>query len=317
MVWYYAEGDRQRGPISDEEFEELVARGRIHSETLIWKDGMDHWQPLKIVRSDGLAVSSPSVSADPGFGPVAGAGGPVAPEVPYGGGGATGFDSRAGGDVYCSQCGQGPLGAGGFVELGNVRLCPQCDGDFERHYQQKAQLQGSSWGAQAYGAVATTGLAFASIFSRAVAKFLDNLIESVVVAIVLVTTTDMSNLGFTMQDLFSGSDEFLVSMRPYLLASAGFTLLYEAVLVGKFGATLGKMALGIRVVSSDGSKVTVNQAVIRALSPAVLQVLAIMIPVAAVSSLIQFIMFFGYVIAVMDPQKRTLYDYLANTRVVR
>jgi uncharacterized RDD family membrane protein YckC/DNA-directed RNA polymerase subunit RPC12/RpoP len=48
--WYYADGDRKIGPISQEEFDRLIADGVIAPSSLVWSSGADGWQPLSTVR---------------------------------------------------------------------------------------------------------------------------------------------------------------------------------------------------------------------------------------------------------------------------
>jgi uncharacterized RDD family membrane protein YckC len=278
---------------------------------------MENWQPLKTIRNDGLASASPSVASGGG-----GAESPIGaiPAPPPAEGyvpAASNTTPTSQTQVFCTQCGRGPMSPGSYVALGNIRLCTQCDDDFKRHYQQQAASQSGPWATQAYAAVASGALVFASIFSRAIAKFVDNLIETVVLVIVMAATTDVSSLGFSLEDFAAGSEQVLITMRPYLLASIAFGVLYDTILVGKFSATLGKMALGIRVVSGEGTQVTWSQAAIRAIAPAILQLPGIFMPMTIWASIAQFIFLFGYVIAVMDPQRRTLYDHVANTRVVQ
>jgi GYF domain 2 len=51
MNWFYAEGNRQNGPVSDSQLEELLRSGKISSSTLVWREGMSQWQPLNIARA--------------------------------------------------------------------------------------------------------------------------------------------------------------------------------------------------------------------------------------------------------------------------
>lgn len=51
MNWYYALGDQRQGPVSDAELDALISSGKITENTLVWKEGMVNWQPLKEVRS--------------------------------------------------------------------------------------------------------------------------------------------------------------------------------------------------------------------------------------------------------------------------
>lgn len=42
--WFYAEGGQQQGPFPDAQFRDLIARGMVRADTLIWTDGMAGWQ---------------------------------------------------------------------------------------------------------------------------------------------------------------------------------------------------------------------------------------------------------------------------------
>lgn len=47
VVWYYAEGNEQKGPVSEEDVADLIARGTIRADTLVWRDGMETWAPAR------------------------------------------------------------------------------------------------------------------------------------------------------------------------------------------------------------------------------------------------------------------------------
>jgi len=44
MTWYYAVDGIQTGPITDDQFQALVASGTIKSDTLVWRSGMADWK---------------------------------------------------------------------------------------------------------------------------------------------------------------------------------------------------------------------------------------------------------------------------------
>ena len=44
IVWYYAAGKDQKGPVDDDEIRGLIKSGQINRETLVWHEGMDAWQ---------------------------------------------------------------------------------------------------------------------------------------------------------------------------------------------------------------------------------------------------------------------------------
>jgi len=44
MNWHYLENGQQRGPVTDEQFSQLVQQGVIQMDTFIWCKGMEKWQ---------------------------------------------------------------------------------------------------------------------------------------------------------------------------------------------------------------------------------------------------------------------------------
>ena len=84
------------------------------------------------------------------------------------------------------------------------------------------------------------------------------------------------------------------------VAGLGFGVAYNTFMHGKYGATLGKMAVGIRVVMADGAPITFMRAFGRAWAD-------------ILSSMICYI---GYIIAGFDAEKRSLHDHICQTRVI-
>jgi uncharacterized RDD family membrane protein YckC len=70
--------------------------------------------------------------------------------------------------------------------------------------------------------------------------------------------------------------------------------------VGKFAATPGKMACGLKVIMSDGSQVTYW----RALGRHFAKVLSVLI------------LYIGYIMVAFDEEKRGLHDRICDTRVI-
>jgi len=75
---------------------------------------------------------------------------------------------------------------------------------------------------------------------------------------------------------------------------------YEIFMLAGYGATLGKIALGLQVVRPDGSGLTLSQATGRYF--------------AQVLSSLTFLI--GYIMAAFDPEKRALHDRICDTRVI-
>ena len=51
QMWYYAEGDGQKGPVAWEQLWQMAQSGTIRPDQLVWTDGMANWQPAGQVPS--------------------------------------------------------------------------------------------------------------------------------------------------------------------------------------------------------------------------------------------------------------------------
>jgi uncharacterized RDD family membrane protein YckC len=91
---------------------------------------------------------------------------------------------------------------------------------------------------------------------------------------------------------FFGVQQFIGLLIPAL---------YGTWFIGRFAATPGKMACGLRVVTADAGQVSYARALGRHFAE-------------YLSSLILTI---GYIMAAFDSEKRGLHDRICNTRVVR
>ncbi|GAA5119756.1 DUF4190 domain-containing protein [Luteolibacter yonseiensis] len=60
--WYYGEGGRRFGPVSEQDLGSLIAAGRVRVETMIWCEGMEECRSLARVSAEGgLEVLPPSM----------------------------------------------------------------------------------------------------------------------------------------------------------------------------------------------------------------------------------------------------------------
>jgi uncharacterized RDD family membrane protein YckC len=110
-------------------------------------------------------------------------------------------------------------------------------------------------------------------------------------------------LGFRTGDTVSNDELFVLN-----IATAASRLIYDTLLVGCFGRTVGKIATGTRVVrQSDGGRVSWFAAVQRALIPTLF------------SGLPEFSVFYTtgvYGMALLGPLRQGLHDRAAGTLVV-
>jgi len=51
MEWYYADGDEQRGPVTESVLIGLVEQGVVRADTLVWNASMSDWRPYSEVHA--------------------------------------------------------------------------------------------------------------------------------------------------------------------------------------------------------------------------------------------------------------------------
>jgi uncharacterized RDD family membrane protein YckC len=185
--------------------------------------------------------------------------------------------------AVCIECGR-MFPVDETIRYGDVRVCANCKPAFLQKLQEGAAIQ-------------TGALNYASFGARFAAVFLDGLIllvfnQIITRSIILMTTgTFFGNSGGLPVGI-----ALFVGTFPLAIG-----ICYEAILVGRYGATLGKMALKLKVVTADGGRVSYARAFGRYFAK-------------LLSSLTCLI---GYIIAAFDnPQRRALHDYICNTRVL-
>lgn len=187
--------------------------------------------------------------------------------------------------VLCRECGK-MVPVGETIRYGDVRVCADCKPVFLQKLQEGANLHAGDFH---YG----------GFWIRFVAYLLDIAILIGVSAVVRITVMAASGMFVAGAHVNPG-----IAIGVMLFLSAfqfGLPIAYETMMVGRYGATLGKMALKLKVVVPDG-QMSYPRALAR--------------PFAKVLSGC-FTLFIGFIIVAFDiPQKRGLHDYICNTRVV-
>lgn len=138
---------------------------------------------------------------------------------------------------------------------------------------------------------------------RFVAYWIDGLIVTIAAAVLVGVFTATVALKDVPLD---GEDTaFLIGWVIVLvLALIVINWLYEALMTSSpRGATLGKLALGLRIVRADGAQLSFGRATAR-------HFLKVMI-----TPLVPFAI--GYLMAAFTARKRALHDVLADTLVIR
>jgi hypothetical protein len=65
--WFFASNGQQQGPVGEAQFRDLIARGSVTPDTLVWTDGMSGWQ--RAAEVPGLMASASRPPAMPQSGP--------------------------------------------------------------------------------------------------------------------------------------------------------------------------------------------------------------------------------------------------------
>ena len=143
------------------------------------------------------------------------------------------------------------------------------------------------------------GVTYAGFWIRLLAKLIDGLIVGVVFGIPVAILMFRGLMSGNPPNFQSWIGYF--TSTPWQALEAAIGLLYSGFFLGRFGATPGKMALGLKVVHPDGAPISYGRAFGR----------------SAAEIISRLICFIGYIIAGFDVQKRALHDHIASTRVIR
>jgi uncharacterized RDD family membrane protein YckC len=276
MNWYYTDQGQQTGPVNDAQFEELVRSGKIQPDTLVWREGMAAWQSYREVKT-----LSPSSSPLPGGGDVRLSmfSDTKKPSSDSLSASSASYTPGQGPEAVCAECGN-MFAICDMRRHGGVYICANCKPVFMQKLAKGAKIN-------------TGELNYAGFWIRFVAKFLDGLI--LCLPCIMVFFLVLHPLAH------SGTSNRFDS--PPLMLQFGFFLIqmaYQIFFLGKYGATLGKMACKIMVVTADGGRIGYGRATGRCFA----EILSWMV------------CYIGYIIVAFDSQKRALHDHICSTRVI-
>lgn len=225
-------------------------------------------RPETLVWQTGMAEWKPH-SAVRGAGPATAA--PVATGVP----------------LHCAQCGR-VFPAEELVTIGSATVCAVC----KPIYMQRLRESGTAAGRVRYG----------GFWIRFVARVIDGVLLGIVGAVVqLPLNLAALNPQINSQDPGEILPAFLGVLAISSAINGVLAVTYETIFLVKWGGTLGKLALDLRVVRPDGSRLTAGRAIGRYFA----------------SLLSSITLLIGYIIAAFDDEKRSLHDRICDTRVIR
>lgn len=224
MDWYYSDGRQQFGPVTQAEFDTLVASGRISANTLVWRAGMANWAAFGTVQAP--APASVAVAATPA---------PEQPEQPL-------QQVR-----FCTQCGK-PFAPGDLLQIGNATVCAACKDVTMQRLREGAVPGGLAFQGRQYG----------GFWIRVLAVVIDSIILGVVGAIVDIPfNLMMAGMGAgmgTMTDPLSALGSIMGVLSIMFAINMVIALVYESWFVVNKGGTPGKLVLSLEVIRADGTR---------------------------------------------------------------
>src|SRR5438445_8480632 len=84
--WFYAANGQQQGPFPEAQLRDLITRGTVRADTLVWSEGMSGWQLAGEIPGLIPGGSAPLSVPQPGGPPPMSSGGGYAGGGGYGGG---------------------------------------------------------------------------------------------------------------------------------------------------------------------------------------------------------------------------------------
>ena len=188
--------------------------------------------------------------------------------------------------TLCSEC-WSEHSKSDLVNLDGKMICAACK---EKHLQRLHE-----------GVPSPIVLEYAGFWIRVAAKIIDGLIFGGSFLAIMFIILGVSGHSFRS----IATPEGIQSIQSLSLLINLLQLIFYIVLpvffLGKFAATPGKMLLGLKVIRSDGERVTYLRAFCRMLS----------------ETLSAIILYIGYIMVAFTEENKGLHDIICNTRVIR
>lgn len=177
----------------------------------------------------------------------------------------------------CTECG-GRFAEDDLLRLGDALVCARCKPAFTQKLKE--------------GVTPVGGLEYAGFWIRVGAKLIDGILLSILFKIL--------GIPFRMAMAANPAHPW-GAFSLYLLGIMGISAGYNTFFLGKWGATLGKMACGLKVVLPNGQPISYLRSFGRYFGQLISDIIAIL-----------------YLMVAADRNEhRALHDWICSTRVIR
>lgn len=222
MTWYYAEGGKQIGPLTDEQFQTLVQLGTIRGDNLVWRQGMTGWLPY----SNVSAAAASSAAAPESLPPVATT-------------------------TVCAEC-RLPFPPEQMIRFGDAFVCANCKPVYLQKLREGVMAAPSQ--ALRYGGFWIRVLAkMIDSIIVGVPVFLLFMVGGFYGGFGLATPQGPMGPGAILA--------MLGLQMALQLVGIVISGLYTVYFLVKYAATPGKMVCGLKVVNANGAELTVGKAI--------------------------------------------------------
>jgi uncharacterized RDD family membrane protein YckC len=297
--WYYVDSNQQQqGPVDQDQLLQQYRLGNLALDTLVWRDGMGQWQPLRSVATElGLptpaaasSASPPSQTAEESVPSPLQIETETAEEKPLTGRAV--FTARE--PAYAQHAAPHASQAEAVAAAAAAQAATS-GGGFESPYAPpSAPLAGRT------RVVEGGAIVYAGFRKRLAAHFIDSSVVGVIGGVIGMMIGGVMGAAMGFGGQTSGGSLIAIQVVTQLV-SIGLTAAYYAGFhSSRSMATLGKMAIGIKVVRTDGDQITLARGVGRYFATII----------SGITLLI------GYLMAAFTDRKRALHDMICDTLVV-
>lgn len=261
MQWYYASGGERFGPFDENEVLTLVQNGTIADSTLVWNKTLTDWTKYGDVKKPPPDDISQESQT---------------PDIKK---------------STCSQCGR-LFSQEDMIRYENDWVCAACKPLFFQKLKEGVKVGGQG--------------EYAGFWIRFAAVFLDGLILTFFQMLIIIPAgafiiSRFSQMSSTNSPDFSQMGSIFALQGLLYLVQFSIAVTYETWFIGKYGATPGKMACRIKVITADGGRVSYLRAFGRYFAKLVSWI----------------VLCIGFIMAAFDKEKRALHDHMCETRVVK
>lgn len=298
--WYYVgSNQQQQGPVDQGQLVQQYRLGNLAPDTLVWRDGMGQWQPLRGFAAEfGLSMHAapsleqPSIRTTEQLEPsLSSTQAETESEEERPITGRAVFTARE--PSYAQHA--APHASQAEAVAAAAAAQTSAGSGFDSPYAPPTAALAGNTRVVSGGAVV-----YAGFRKRLAAHLIDSLVIGTIGSVIGMVIGGIMGAALGFGGETSGG-AFIAIQVVVQLVSLGLTTAYYAGFhASRSMATLGKMAIGIKVVRTDGDQITLARGVGRYFA-------------TIISGLTLLI---GYIMAAFTEQKRALHDMICDTLVV-